>query len=43
MPTVGNRKFPYTKEGKEEAKEASKKTGKKVKMQTSDGYTFKKK
>ena len=30
MPIVGKKKFPYTKKGKEAAKKASKKTGKKV-------------
>ena len=31
MPTVGKKKFSYTKKGKEEAKKYAKKTGKKVK------------
>jgi hypothetical protein len=31
MPTVGNKKFSYTKKGKEAAKKHAKKTGKKVK------------
>ena len=30
MPMVGNMKFPYTAEGKMEAKKAAKKTGKKM-------------
>jgi len=30
MPKVGKKKFPYTKKGKEAAKKAFKKTGKKV-------------
>lgn len=30
MPTVGTKKFPYTKEGKMDAKADAKKTGKKV-------------
>ena len=31
MPTVGKKKFPYTKEGKMAAAKAAKKSGKKVK------------
>ena len=31
MPTVGKKKFSYTKKGKAEAKSYAKKTGKKVK------------
>ena len=31
MPTVGKKKFPYTKKGKMAAKKAAKKTGKKMK------------
>ena len=31
MPTVGNKKFSYTKKGKAAAKKHAKKTGKKVK------------
>lgn len=31
MPKVGNKVFPYTKKGKEDAKEEGKKTGKSVK------------
>ncbi len=31
MPHVGDKKFPYTKTGKEDAKKAAKKTGKKLK------------
>lgn len=30
MPTVGKKKYPYTKAGKAAAKKAAKKTGKKV-------------
>jgi hypothetical protein len=30
MPTVGKKKFPYTKAGKTAAKKAAKKSGKKV-------------
>ena len=30
MPTVGKKKFPYTKKGKEAAKRYAKKTGRKV-------------
>jgi hypothetical protein len=30
MPTVGKKKYPYTKAGKTAAKKAAKKTGKKV-------------
>lgn len=32
MPTVGKKKFAYTKKGKAAAKKAAKKMGKKVKM-----------
>lgn len=32
MPTVGNKKFPYTKKGEAEAKKEAKKTGKKEVM-----------
>ena len=31
MPTVGGKKYPYTKKGKAAAKKAAKKTGKKMK------------
>ena len=31
MPMVGNKKYPYTKKGKAQAKAAAKKSGKKVK------------
>ena len=31
MPMVGNKKFPYTKKGKAEAKKVAKKSGKKMK------------
>jgi hypothetical protein len=31
MPMVENKKFPYTKKGKAEAKKAAKKSGKKMK------------
>jgi len=31
MPMVGNKKFPYTKKGKAEAKKTAKKSGKKMK------------
>ena len=31
MPTVGKKKYPYTKKGKAAAKKAAKKMGKKVK------------
>lgn len=31
MPTVGKKKFPYTKAGKKAAKKQAKKTGKKMK------------
>jgi hypothetical protein len=31
MPTVGKKKFPYTKSGKAAAKKAAKKTGKPMK------------
>ena len=31
MPTVGSKKFSYTKKGKADAKKHAKKTGKKVK------------
>lgn len=30
MPKVGNKTFPYTKEGRKEAKQVAKKTGGKV-------------
>jgi len=30
MPKVGKKKFPYTKKGKQAARKAAKKTGKKV-------------
>ena len=35
MPTVGKKKFSYTKKGKEAAKKYAKKTGKKVKSKKS--------
>jgi len=38
MPTVGGKKFPYTAKGKEAAKKAAAKTGKKVKMGESKRY-----
>ena len=31
MPTVGGKKYPYTKKGKAAARKAAKKTGKKMK------------
>lgn len=36
MPTVGNKKYPYTAKGKAKAKAEAKRTGKKVKK--SKGY-----
>lgn len=42
MPTVGKKKFPYTKDGEQLAKNEAKKTGKpltkKKKQLTSDGW-----
>jgi len=35
MPSVGGKKYPYTKKGKAAAAAASKKTGKKVRLSTS--------
>ena len=38
MPTVGGKKFAYTKEGKEEAKKYAKKKNKKVKLKAKTNY-----